>query len=100
MVQRMPRALGYAYPQRTAGHVHDFATRYWQRLPRHARRTGTIVLAILVVLVLFLWLFDWSPLTQPIASVASHALHRKVQIGRFSAHLLRRSPTISVQDLR
>ena len=72
----------------------------WHRIPRHARRTGAIVLAILVALVLFLWLFDWSPLTGPIATVASHALHRKIQIGRFSAHLLGGSPTISFQDLR
>jgi uncharacterized protein involved in outer membrane biogenesis len=80
--------------------VHNFSTWDWQRIPRHARRTGAIVLAILVAWVLFLWLFDWSPLTGPLASLASHALHRKVQIGRFSAHLLHRSPTISVQDLR
>ena len=58
------------------------------------------MLAILVVLVLFLWLFDWSPLTAPVAGIASRALHRKVQIGRFSAHLLRRSPTIVVQQLQ
>ena len=72
----------------------------WQRLPQHVRRTGTIVLAILVTLVLFLWLFDWSPLTATIAGVASRALHRKVQIGRFSAHLLRRSPTVIVENLQ
>lgn len=59
-----------------------------------------MVLSILVVLVLFLWLFDWSPLTGPIAGIASRALHRKVQIGRFSAHLLRRSPTVSLQNLQ
>ncbi len=57
------------------------------------------MLAILVALVLFLALFDWSPLTGPIAGVASRALHRKVHIGRFSAHLLRRSPSVTVQNL-
>lgn len=75
-------------------------TSRWQRLPRHVRRTGAIVLAILVALLLFLWLFDWSPLTGSVAAVASRALHRKVQIGRFSAHLLRRSPTVTLQNLR
>lgn len=74
--------------------------RAWQHLPRHARRTGAIVLAILVTLVLFLWLFDWSPFTGSIAAVASRALHRKVQLGRFSAHLLRRSPTVILQQLQ
>src|SRR6185437_13299833 len=72
----------------------------WQRLPQHARRTGAIVLAILLTLVLFLWLFDWSPLTGPIATVASRALHRKVQLGRFRAHLLRRYPTVLLQNLQ
>ncbi len=72
----------------------------WQRMPHHARRTGIIVLAILVTLVLFLWLFDWSPLTGPVAGIASRALHRKVQIGRFSAHLLRRSPDVILQNLQ
>ena len=69
-------------------------------MPQHARRTGAIVLGILVILVLFLWLFDWSPLTGPLAGLASRALHRQVQIGHFRAHLLRRSPTVMLQNLQ
>ena len=80
--------------------VQDSSTNPWQRVPRHARRTGAIVLGILVTLVLFLWLFDWSPLTSPLAGIASRALHRQVQIGHFRAHLLRRSPTVMVQNLQ
>src|SRR5215469_1427777 len=72
----------------------------WRRLSPQARRTLTIVMAVLVALVLFLGWFDWRPLTGPFARLASHALHRKVQVGRFSAHLLRWSPELTLDDLR
>src|ERR1700691_5133920 len=80
--------------------MESYGASSWRRIPRHARRTGAIVMAILVGLLLFLGLFDWSPLTGPIAAFASHALHRKVQIGRCSAHLLRWSPTVSLEQLQ
>ncbi|MGH8143756.1 MAG: AsmA family protein [Steroidobacteraceae bacterium] len=71
-----------------------------RRFPHHVRRAGVIVAAVLAALVLFLWLFDWSILGGPVAALASRALHRKVQIGHFSAHLLRWAPTVTIRDLR
>jgi hypothetical protein len=63
-------------------------------------RTALIVLAILVALLLFLWLFQWGFLAGPASRIATRTLHRQVQIGRLSAHLLRWSPTLTISDLR
>jgi len=72
----------------------------WSRLPHHVARTALIVLAILIALLLFLWLCQWGFVAGPAARIATRTLHRQVQIGRFSAHLLRWTPTVTITDLR
>lgn len=69
-------------------------------MPRHVARTAVIVLAILVLLLLFLWLFQWGFMAGPASRVATRVLHRQVHIGRFAAQLLRRTPTLTISDLR
>jgi hypothetical protein len=72
----------------------------WHKVPRHARRTGAIVVALLLALLLFLALFDWSVLTGPLQRLASRLLERDVHIARFSAHLLRWEPSATIEGLR
>jgi hypothetical protein len=69
-------------------------------MPRHVAHTALIVVAILLALLLFLGLFQWGFMAGPAARIASRVMHRQVQIGRFSAHLLRWTPTLTITDLR
>jgi uncharacterized protein involved in outer membrane biogenesis len=78
-------------------HAHRAST--WERIPRHARRTGIAVAAILVGWLLCLWLYGWGILAGPTAALASKVLHRRVQIGQFNAQLLRWAPTITINGL-
>lgn len=57
------------------------------------------VLAIIIALLLLLGLYTWGVLAGPAAALASHELHRRVQIRQFSAHLLRATPTVSINGL-
>jgi uncharacterized protein involved in outer membrane biogenesis len=77
-------------------------THHWHRwrVSQRAARLLGIVTGVLVGFVLLLWLCDWSFLARPVARIASRALHRQVQIGSVSAHLLRLRPSITLRDLR
>jgi AsmA family protein len=71
-----------------------------RRVPGRAAHTVLIVLALLATLLLFLGLCQWGFMAGPAARIASRAMHRQVQIGRLSAHLLRWTPTLTITDLR
>ena len=70
----------------------------WHSVPRPVRIAG-IVIAVLVVLLLLLPLYHWSILRRPLERIASAHLHRAVQIGHFSAHLVPWAPTVTIADL-
>jgi AsmA family protein len=70
----------------------------WHSVPRPVRIAG-VGIAVLVVLLLLLPLYNWSILRRPLERIASSHLHRAVQIGRFSAHLVPWGPTVTIGDL-
>lgn len=57
------------------------------------------MVAIAIALLLVLGLYTWGILAGPAASLASHEMHRRVHIDRFSAHLLRATPTVTINGL-
>jgi uncharacterized protein involved in outer membrane biogenesis len=65
-----------------------------RRIPRWAWWTGSITLAVVAAVVLFLALFDWNLVRGPVAREASAMSHRPVRIdGDLKVHLLSWTPT-------
>jgi uncharacterized protein involved in outer membrane biogenesis len=73
-----------------------------QRAPRHVhigRVLGIVVVAVLIVLLLVLSVFDWNRLRRPIERMASADLHRQVHIDHLSVQLWRRNPSARIDGL-
>lgn len=69
-------------------------------MSRGAARALAICTGLAIALVLFLWPCDFGFMARPAARMASRALHRQVQIGSLSAHLLSWTPTVTIEQLR
>lgn len=62
---------------------------------------GGVLGGIVLLLVIFLWLFQWDWLRGPIARFASAKIHREVRIdGHLKVHLLTWTPTVTVEGLK
>ena len=68
---------------------------------RGLRWGGGILGAAILLIVVFLMLFDWDWLRGPIARYASAQMHRSVRIdGHLRVHLLTQTPTVRVEGLK
>ena len=57
--------------------------------------------ALILLIVIFLWLFQWDWLRGPIARYASGQIHRSVRIdGHLKVHLLTWTPTVRVEGIK
>ncbi len=73
----------------------------WTKLPAPVRWTGGIVSALLVLILIFLMIFDWDWLRPPLAKMLAGKLHRPVRIdGHLRVHLLSWTPTATVTGLK
>ncbi|CAN5365650.1 AsmA family protein [soil metagenome] len=82
-----------ASPVETAGPGHGWRkTTYW---------IGGILGAILLLLIIFLALFDWDWVRKPAARFVGARIHREVSIdGHLRVHLLTFTPSVRVEGLR
>lgn len=73
----------------------------WTKLPAPVRWTGGILSVLLVVILVFLMIFDWDWFRPPLAKIISGKLHRPVSIdGHLRVHLLSWTPTATVTGLK
>lgn len=73
----------------------------WGLIPPSARRGGLAAVALFVVVVAFLVIFDWNWLRGPIGSIASAQLNRKVEIvGDLRVHPWSFSPKVEALNVR
>ena len=73
----------------------------WTKLPAPLRWTGGILSVLLVVILIFLMIFDWDWFRQPLAKMISGKIHRPVSIdGHLRVHLLSWTPTATVTGLK
>ena len=98
-----PEPVPHATPQPAAGGRFDWAglKGRWTRLPAPLRWTGGILSVLLVVILIFLMIFDWDWFRPPLARMISGKLHRPVSIdGHLRVHLLTWTPTATVTGLK
>ena len=68
---------------------------------RPAYWIGGVLGGLILLLVIFLWLFQWDWLRGPISKFASAKIHREVRIdGHLKVHLLTLTPTVTVEGLK
>jgi len=73
----------------------------WTKLPAPVRWTGGILSVLLLVILVFLMIFDWDWLRPPLARMISGKLHRPVSIdGHLRVHLLSWTPTATLTGLK
>ena len=81
--------------------VVDKHARHHDGWKRPAYWIGGILGGIVLLLVIFLWLFQWDWLRGPISRFASAKIHREVRIdGHLKVHLLTWTPTVTVEGLK
>lgn len=70
------------------------------RLPGPGRWIAGVFGALVLLLIIFIMLFDWNWLRGPIAHFASKKIHREVRInGNLRVHLLTWTPTVRVEGI-
>lgn len=75
--------------------------RYLTGWRKPAYWTGGILGAILLLLIIFLALFDWDWVRKPVARFVGARIHREVSIdGHLRVHLLTFTPSVRVEGLR
>ncbi len=71
------------------------------RFPGPLRWIGGVLAALVLLVILFLMLFQWDWLRKPIADFASKKIHRSVRIdGHLRVHLLTWTPTVRVEGIK
>ncbi|WP_443749893.1 AsmA family protein [Asticcacaulis solisilvae] len=73
----------------------------WTKLPAPVRWAGGILSVLLVIILIFLMIFDWDWFRPSLARIMSDKLHRPVRIdGHLRVHLLSWTPTATVTGLK
>ena len=109
-----PVATPYDAPEPAPGAGEAQSSRDASETPGAAKRGGPLggwgrpgrwiaglLGALILLIMIFLWLFQWDWLRGPIARYASAQIHRSVRIdGHLKVHLLTWTPTVRVEGIR